>query len=132
MTAYTHTGKVSKSSCVCSASPQILQAPSGEHHLNINHELHLVVVASAPPTQELSYQWFRDGQALPYSTGNELYIQHVQVGDQGVYNCRVSTKLGGSKLTEDCVVHGEPNCLLHCDTILQWCVYGMCSAGASG
>lgn len=65
----------------------------------------MVVVAEA--AQELSYQWFRDSQALPYSTGNELYIKQVQLGDQGVYNCRVATKFGGSKLTDDCIVHGE-------------------------
>ena len=61
----------------------------------------------AEAAQELSYQWFRDSQPLPYSTGNELYIKQVQLGDQGVYNCRVATKFGGSKLTDDCIVHGK-------------------------
>ena len=93
------------------ASPQILQAPSGEYQVYVNEELRLVVVANAP--QELTYQWFRDSHPLPYSTGNELYIKQVQVVDQGVYNCRVSTKLGGSKLTDDCMVHGKTN--LHVD-----------------
>jgi hypothetical protein len=87
------------------ASPQIIQASSGEFQIGVNNELRLVVVASA--AQELSYQWFRDNQPLPYSTGNELYIKQVQLGDQGIYNCRVSTKFGGSKLTDDCIVHGK-------------------------
>lgn len=87
------------------ASPEIIQASSGDYHVGVNEEFRLVVVANA--AQELNYQWFRDSQPLPYSTGNELYIKQVQLGDQGVYNCRVSTKLGGSKLTDNCVVHGK-------------------------
>ena len=90
-----------------SASPQIIQASSGEIQVNINEDFRLAVVATAPQSQELYYQWFRDGQPMPYATGNELYIQHVQLGDQGVYSCRVSTKLGGSKLTDETILHGE-------------------------
>ena len=91
------------------ASPQIIQAPSGEYHMSVNDELRLVVVAVAPPNQELSYQWFRDGQAMPYARGNELYIPCLQLGDNGVYSCRVSTKLGGSKLIDNCIVQGKSN-----------------------
>ena len=101
------------------ASPQILQATSGDYPVGLNEEVRLIVVASA--AQELSYQWFRDNQPLPYSTGNELYIKQLQLGDQGVYNCRVSTKLGGSKLTDDCYVHGKDD-ILYIDRNYMYCI----------
>lgn len=58
----------------------------------------------------LSYQWFRDSQAMTYATLGELVLPHVALGDQGVYSCRVTSNFGGSILSDSCHVSSEHCC----------------------
>ena len=58
----------------------------------------------------LSYQWFRDSQAMTYATLGELVLPRVALGDQGIYSCRVTSNFGGSILSDSCHVSSEHCC----------------------
>lgn len=60
----------------------------------------------------LSYQWFRDSQAMTYATLGELVLPRVALGDQGIYSCRVTSNFGGSILSDSCHVSSE-RCYAH-------------------
>jgi len=70
------------------------------HHLKSGAPWHL-------PAGNLTYQWFRDDQAMAYATLGELVLPRVALGDQGVYSCRVTSNFGGSILSDSCHVIGE-------------------------
>lgn len=91
-------------------APIILQNPRENEDLFVDDNLHLVVVAQG--SGQLSYQWFRDGKKLPYGTSNELFVNKVSLGDCGVYNCRVTSDLGGSVMSGDSIVTGKSIMLL--------------------
>lgn len=120
--------------------PEIHTQPPPELTLHPGQELRLVVVATGPgnivccssveplafPVAQgssrtcsklvalfagnLSYQWFRDSQAMTYATLGELVLPQVALGDQGVYSCRVTSNFGGSILSDSCHVSSERCC----------------------
>jgi hypothetical protein len=52
------------------------------------------LAGSEPSVEELyAYQWFKDGEALPGSTGATLVFRPVALADAGAYNVRI-TSLG--------------------------------------
>lgn len=69
------------------------------------HTLYLVVVAEGPPP--LTFQWFKEGVALPYGTSNELVIQPLQLQNQGAYTCSVTAGNGASMLSNEAIVTGK-------------------------
>ena len=105
-------------------APAILQNLPEKVARYVDQELHLVVVAQG--CGQLQYQWFRDGKKLPFGTSNELLVNGVGLGDQGVYNCRVTSDLGGSVLSGDSTVTGKciNNRLVH--------LYSKCHIGNRG
>ena len=50
--------------------------------------------ATARGTEPLSYQWLKDGAALPGATGSSLAINHVTTTDAGYYSVRISNAAG--------------------------------------
>ena len=54
----------------------------------------LTVTASGTGT--VSYQWFKDGDAIPGETGNTLALSALEIDDAGDYSVRVSDSVGST------------------------------------
>lgn len=66
----------------------------------------LFLTCQAQGIGPLTYQWFRNGEALIYGTKQDLVINEVQMADQGVYVCCVKTSNGSSALTKGAEICG--------------------------
>jgi hypothetical protein len=51
---------------------------------------------SATGSGPLAYQWYKDGQLIPFQTGAQLAIPNAQLSDAGVYYVRVSNSAGST------------------------------------
>jgi hypothetical protein len=54
----------------------------------------LMLSVAATGLNPLTYQWFRDGMAIPVGTGRTLVLTNVQPGDAGIYSVRVTHVTG--------------------------------------
>ena len=50
----------------------------------------VLTVNSAGPTDMLSYQWYRNGQAIPTATSATYQVEPVTEADTGTYTCVVT------------------------------------------
>jgi len=84
-----NSGEVSRSVIVeddCEIT--ILSQPTSQN-LYAGSEARFAVAASAG-FRTLSYQWFKDGEAIPGATTAQLRIEDINFSDAGIYQCRVS------------------------------------------
>uniref|UniRef100_A0A1X7SDL9 Ig-like domain-containing protein n=1 Tax=Amphimedon queenslandica TaxID=400682 RepID=A0A1X7SDL9_AMPQE len=47
-------------------------------------------------TPDFTYQWFRNGMAIPGETGSTLSIRNIRTTDIGLYSCTVSNSRGSA------------------------------------
>ncbi len=57
------------------------------------------LTASAVGSGELTYQWFKDGAAIPSGTSATLMFPTVQLTDAGLYSVVVSSPWGSAGLS---------------------------------
>lgn len=77
--------------CVGGVAPMIVCQPMGAT-ASLGSDVGFGVVASG--TGPLSYQWRRDGQAVPGATGSGLSLVGVGLADAGVYSVTVTNSFG--------------------------------------
>jgi hypothetical protein len=95
LTATNAAGTISSSPVVVTVRPAI--APSVTSHPQSqtiskggSTSFHVGVSGSAT----LTYQWFRNGTAIPGQTGSSLYISNVSLLDSGLYSVKVTNDAG--------------------------------------
>ncbi len=75
-----------------SGPPVLVASPAARFGATIGDQVTLsVTVSGAPP---FSYQWFRNGVAIPGATAASYTVASAQVSDAGSYVCQISNALG--------------------------------------
>jgi subtilisin-like proprotein convertase family protein len=75
----------------CLVPPEITQQPADQLRVEGQPAAFSLVVTGTAP---LSYEWFKDGQAIPGAVGAELLLDSVSPNDAGSYSVRVSNPYG--------------------------------------
>jgi len=88
------------SAVITLALPSINYAPPSQTQIAGNTTMFTVIAYSVV---QPSYQWFKDGQAIPGATSAQLTLTNVQMSDAGNYSVTV-TNSAGSVTTVPCML----------------------------
>lgn len=84
----------------CAVPPTLVSQP-GAQQVTAGNDAVLQVSAAG---SSLSYQWYRNGEAVSGATGPILYLPNVQAADAGTYTVQVANSSGGSVTSDGAVL----------------------------
>ena len=91
----------------CSTPPQITTHPVAETSVQISTQL--VLTCTGNSSLPITYQWRKDGVALPDTNSETLTLDNIQVFDEGNYSCEVTNDVSSERSTNSSVhVHVLP------------------------
>ena len=91
----------------CSTPPQITTHPVAETSVQIGTQL--VLTCTGNSSLPITYQWRKDGVALPDTNSDTLTLDNIQVFDEGNYSCEVTNDVSSERSTNSSVhVHILP------------------------
>ncbi|XP_003390255.2 PREDICTED: hemicentin-2-like [Amphimedon queenslandica] len=76
-------------------APAYIISISGPQTVSSGSSVNISVIAGGTPT-EITYQWFRNGMAIPGETGSTLSIRNINTTDIGLYSCTPSNSRGSA------------------------------------
>ena len=85
----------------CSTPPEITTHPVAKTSVQIGTKLLLTCTGNS--SLPLTYQWRKDGVALPNTNNHTLALDDMQVFDEGNYSCEVTNNVGSIQSTNSSV-----------------------------
>ena len=85
----------------CSTPPEITTHPVAKTIVQIGTKLLLTCTGNS--SLPLTYQWRKDGVALPNTNNHTLALDDMQVFDEGNYSCEVANNVGSIQSTNSSV-----------------------------